>query len=291
MGIMQFALLCALSIVLVFAREGGSQGLQKKLTIGTPGVSFHRVANWVVVRAMERLGYNVTVIDQKPHRLEYPLFTDLNGPIDIFTGSDLPWNHAPWLWNHTDQFRVVGTMNEATDISLGAPSYTGVSSVREFMAQRDKFNKTIYSLERDNCPECVSRSDMLAKKIGFTVQQLDPISFISTVKKMIMDKTFFAVSWYIPCWIVGELPGIKILQGDVEPFNHHSVGKTLIRRDRMAKLDAIALSVLSAIFVGNEAITKMDRLVNKQGLSPDAAADQWIANNSATFESFFGKLS
>jgi glycine betaine/proline transport system substrate-binding protein len=283
---MKSVLPCALVVSLAL----GNKNAAKTITIGTPGVSFHQVANWVVVRAMERLGYNVTVMDQQPHRLEYPKFTDPDGPIDIFTGSDLPWNHAPWLWNHTDEFAVVGTVNEATDILLGAPSYAAVGSVSEFVQQKERFPKVIYTVDLNHCPQCVFMSQKLADTIGFGVAQRAPEEFILIAREKMASKTPFVVSWYVPCWLVGELPGIATLRGDLAPFNHHNAGKTLIRRDRMGKLDSVALSVLSSVFVGNDGITLMDAAVNKQGLTPAVAADQWIANNSVLFESFFTKL-
>ena len=55
------------TIILLAIGALGTSGLEP-LTVGTPGVSFHQVANWVIVRGLERLGYNVTVIDQLPHR-------------------------------------------------------------------------------------------------------------------------------------------------------------------------------------------------------------------------------
>jgi glycine betaine/proline transport system substrate-binding protein len=259
---------------------------EKTITIGTPGVSFHRTANYVVVRALERLGYKVTVEDKLPHRLQYPYFTSDDGPIDIFTGSDLPYNHAPWLWNYTDRFHVVGTVNEGTDIVLGAPSYAGISSVSEFVQSRNSFDTTILSLETANCPACVR----LAKEMNTTVTELAPLDFIKAVKVKTDAKDKFVVSWYVPCWIVGELPELQMLRGDMAPYDHHSIGKTIIRRDRMHKLDTNALAVLSAVFVGNSAITEMDAAVNKHGMSPLAAADKWIAQNRAIFDSFFTHL-
>lgn len=296
---MKHTLLCVLMLACAVGCDGsGGKGNKstKSITIGTPGVSFHQVANYVVVRAMERLGYTVTVMDQLPHRIQYPHFTASKGPIDIFTGSDLPYNHAPWLWNYTDSFLVTGTVNEATDILLGAPSYATVGSVSEFAQQKSSFLTTILSLDTNTCPQCVMMSQSLAKAIStaektFVVAELPPSDFISTVKEYIGKKEQFVISWYVPCWIIGELPGMKMLSGDMEPYNRHNAGKTLIRRDRMGKLDATALSVLSSVFVGNDAITVMDADVNKHGLSPAAAADQWIKNNSAMFESFFTKLS
>jgi len=50
------------------AHAARASPMSLKLTVGTPGVSFHQVANWVVVRGLERLGYAVTVVDSMSHR-------------------------------------------------------------------------------------------------------------------------------------------------------------------------------------------------------------------------------
>ena len=52
----------------VAAHAARASPMSLKLTVGTPGVSFHQVANWVVVRGLERLGYAVTVVDSMSHR-------------------------------------------------------------------------------------------------------------------------------------------------------------------------------------------------------------------------------
>ena len=89
------------------------------------------------MKTLERLGYNVYVHDQEPHGDMYPKF--IAGEIGLVIGSDMPFNHAPWLWNHTDDFSVMGTVNEATDIVVGVPSCTDLTLVSDLVKAKDEF--------------------------------------------------------------------------------------------------------------------------------------------------------
>merc|ERR1712086_962946 len=120
------------------------------------------------------LGYNVTVVDQLPHRYMYPNFTGSSGfaaTIDIVTGSDLPFNHIvylgptkydpdqnpPWQppanWQPKD-WSVIGTTNEATDIILASASHT-VAKTSDLETVPASFSRQIVGLDQDTCPACV----------------------------------------------------------------------------------------------------------------------------------------
>ena len=262
---------------LSFALVGLSVASEKHLIVGSPGVSFHRVANWVVVKGLERLGYTVDVNDQLPHRDMYPKF--VAGEIDLVTGTDLPYNHAPWLWNHTDQFVVIGTVNEATDIVLGVPSYAGLASVSELVSAKGDFTTELLSLDEDTCPACVKMGQDFADSLGFTMRQVTPTEFQSEVRERVGNNEKFVVSWYVPCYLQALVSGLVNLAGDVEPWNHHNAGKIIIRRDSLEKLDSEARNFLGAAFVGNDAIQQMDVRVNRDGMEESAAADAWIDDN------------
>jgi ABC-type proline/glycine betaine transport system substrate-binding protein len=262
---------------------------EKHLTVGTPGVSFHQTANWIVVRALEKNGYTVDVVDNLPHRDMYPKF--IAGEIDLVTGSDLPYNHAPWLWNHTDQFVVLGTVNEATDIVLGVPSYAGPTSVSELVSAKDGFATEVLSLDTDTCPQCVKQGQDFADSLGFTLKEVTPTEFQSEVQRRMNNTEKFVVSWYVPCYLQALVSGLVNLDGDVEPWNHHNQGKIIVRDDSLEKLDTRTRNLLGASFVGNSAIQQMDVKVHSDGMTPQAAADAWIEDNQAMWGVFFGKLS
>jgi ABC-type proline/glycine betaine transport system substrate-binding protein len=270
------------------ALVGLAAATDKHLIIGSPGVSFHRVAKYVVVKGLEKLGYTVEIMDQMPHRDMYPKF--VAGDIDMVTGTDLPFNHAPWLWNHTDEFHVIGTVNEATDIILGVPSGSGPKSVTDLVSAKDDFTNEILSLDEDTCPACVKQGQDFADSLGFTMRQVTPTEFQSEVADRVGKGEKFIVSWYVPCYLGALVSGIENLSGDVEPWSRHNVGKIVVRRDRMDKLDEDARNFLGAAFVGNDAIQEMDVSVNRDGMSEEDAAQKWIEEHQEMYDSFFGTL-
>jgi hypothetical protein len=218
----------------------------------------------------------------------YPKF--VAGEIDMVTGTDLPYNHAPWLWNHTDQFVVMGTVNEATDIVLGVPSSAGPKSVSELVSAKDDFTPEILSLDEDTCPACVKQGQDFADSLGFTMRQVTPTEFQAEVAERVSKDEKFVVSWYVPCYLQVLVSGIVNLVGDVEPWSRHNAGKIVIRRDRLDKLDDDARNFLASAFIGNDAIQQMDVWVNRDSMSELDAAQMWIEANQDLVDSFFGTL-
>lgn len=261
-----------------------------ELTLGTPGVSFHQVANRLAVRGLERLGYAVSVVDDLPHRDMYPLFTGPNATIDVVTGADLPYNHAPWLAQSTGDFTVVGTMNEATDIIVSVTPGAGVSAISE-LGSAAGMSTTLLGLDEDTCPACVTNGQALIASVpgleGFTYAAYNTSAFVETVQARAGAGEQFAVVWYVPTFLNGVLPSLAKLVGDVEPFDQTNQGKTLVRRDRLTKLTPVAQRFLGAVFAGNTHIVTMDTWVNVGGMTPVDAADRWIAEHNETFEMFF----
>lgn len=262
-----------------------------RITFGTPGVSFHQVANWVAVRALERLGHEVTVVDNLPHPEMYPLFLGPNASIDFVTGSDLPFNHAPYIANGTDQFVVVGTVNEATDIVVAASAAAGLTRVSDLAAPPAGLSPVVVGLDAVTCPACGRDATALIAATpalrNFTYRGLAPFAFRDAVRAQAQRGERFVAVWYTPCWLNGELPELATLAQDAAPFNRSSQGKTLARLDRLAKLGVRGRAALGAVFVGNRNIVAMDTDVNVRNMTPAAAADAWIAQHPETFDSFF----
>lgn len=297
------------TIILLAIGALGTSGLEP-LTVGTPGVSFHQVANWVIVRGLERLGYNVTVIDQLPHRYMYPNFTGSSGfaaTIDLVTGSDLPFNHIvylgptkydpdqnpPWQppanWQPKD-WSVIGSTNEATDIILASASHT-VTKTSDLKTAPASFSRQIIGLDQDTCPACVKNGENLIKALGESWEyvQHNASAFVLTVSSRISagDSEFVAV-WYVPTYLNSQITGLNEIDGYPWPRTTHNQGKIIIRNDRIYKLTAKARNFLGAAFIGNKNIVQMDEWA--QDTSPMEATDKWIAQNPEAFEMFLGKF-
>merc|ERR1711998_456425 len=185
-------------------------------------------------------------------------------------------------------FMVGGTVNEATDIIVGVPSYTGLTQLSE-LVDADGFTPELLSLD-DTCPQCVMGGQSLADKLGFALREVTPQEFETDMVERMQREEKFVVSWYLPSFLQVEVSGLTNLIGDVEPYARHNIGKTIIRKDSLHKLDDQARAVLSAVFVGNDAISKMDVMVHKQNLTESQAADAWISENQAIFDSYFSIL-
>lgn len=266
----------------------------KAVTIGTPGVSFHQVANMLAVRGLEQLGYTVTIVDQLPHRDMYPMFTGANGTtisIDMVTGADLPYNHAEWLEPYISEYAAVGTMNEATDIIVSVTAGAGVTTVSELGNPPTGFIQTLIGLDEDTCPACVTNGNEIIASVpgmeDYTYEAYNSSEFVKVVSAREAAGEAFAVVWYVPTYLNDALPSLSQLTGDVAPFNESNQGKTLVRYDSLHKFTPPALHFIGAVFAGNTNIVDMDVDVNEEGMSAAQAADLWISQHKDTFDMFF----
>lgn len=266
----------------------------KAVTIGTPGVSFHQCANMLAVRGLEQLGYNVTIVDDLPHRDMYPMFTGANDTtisIDMVTGADLPYNHAEWLEPYTSEYAIVGTMNEATDIIVSASTGAGVTTVSDLGDPPAGFIQTLIGLDEDTCPACVTNGNEIIASVpgmeNYTYESYNSTDFVKVVSAMEAAGDAFAVVWYVPTYLEAALPSLSKLTGDVAPFNETNQGKTIVRYDSIHKFTPPALHFIGAVFAGNTNIVLMDVDVNDNGMSPAEAADEWISQNQNMWDMFF----
>eukprot|EP00658_Telonema_sp_P-2_P077374 TRINITY_DN6982_c0_g1_i1.p1 TRINITY_DN6982_c0_g1~~TRINITY_DN6982_c0_g1_i1.p1 ORF type:complete len:328 (-),score=55.68 TRINITY_DN6982_c0_g1_i1:304-1287(-) len=284
-----------------------------QLTVGTPGVSFHQVANWVVVRGLERLGYNVTVVDSLPHRDMYPMFTGSNGEhpsIDIVTGSDLPYNHLPYLgptkydpsvnppWHappnwRPSAWRVIGTVIQTVEIVVAAPTAAIVSSVANLTTVPESFSRDIIGLDENTCPACVKNGNYLTQALGgaWHYKQHNGTAFVAAIEQKISaGETEFVAVWYQPTYLNGVVGG-KLRQLDgTSPWPTDTVnqGKIIIRNDRISKLTAEARGFLGSMFLTNKDVVEMDGWA-LQG-SPEQAAARWIRENPHVFAMNMGQF-
>ena len=243
----------------------------------------------------------------------YPMFTGSDpsraATIDLVTGSDLPYNHLPYLgpshydpkanppWSAPPNWRpktwsVVGTVNEATDIVVGAPSAASVSSVADLVSAPASFSRTLVGLDENTCPACVKNGELLARALGgaWTYTGYNSTAFVDAVKgKLAAGESEFAVVWFVPTYLNGLLKTLKALDGTAPwPPTTANQGKVIVRNDRTGKLTEQARNFLGAVYIGNKHIVQMDSWAQES--TPKEAADKWIGQNPHIFDMFLGQF-
>jgi len=273
---------------------------KRALRIGTTFNTFHQVKGYVVGRALERIGYTITYKNDVPHAEVYPLFLNARSTntVDIFVGSDLPFNHISYLQSGFDEFSVVGTVCDRTDIIISVPDYVAtkfnLTHVSDLRRAPPSLNRQVMTLSEADCPACAEFASQLFEEVGMQdwriSAELSSESFVEEAKRKIAERENFVVVWLIPSWINAAVH-MQELSGDIGPFARTSASRILARNDILASLPDESRDILSAVFLPSTAVLQMDSLVHGDpGMSPQKAADVWISENHATYEVFFNNL-
>lgn len=279
----------------------GSQGTAP-IKLATPVGSFHNATLQVYAQVLRDMGHEVETITDIQHKDMYPHFTGVNGTdryVDMVVSSDLPNNHAPWLEAYKGSYSVVGTCYEMLSIFLAVPSYSGIKELSELKAS--KVNKTIIGFDVDPCARC---PDLVATWIkeelgeGFTYVPSSQADLEETLKSKLAAKEVFVTSMWSPSYWNALFPELQQLDmGKFAPslFNQ---GKALVSTSSPLITDpnyAKTLRALSAVFIGNKELNKMDykiyQMQQKGGEdaanAPYIVAQQWIKDNKRTYDMFF----
>ena len=235
--------------------------------------------------------------------------------VDIVGSSDIPVNHATWLEDFQDQYDVSGTAYEEDQIGLFAPDYAPFNSLSGAVASNG-LNKTIFGFlsgpadgcDTAYCPKCagqpfITDSTGPIQMNNFVWKGFSCPDFESIVADKLAKRESFLVEMWVPMFWNARFPELHML--DMEQYLDNvrpNQGKILIRKDRKYKLDAKALSVLSAIFIGNKNVNMMDGWANGFGVDEPLcdywdfdhgcaaeASQKWIDENRANklWDSFF----
>jgi len=270
---------------------------KEKLIFGTPLSGYHNVTIWVYEAAMVKLGYEVQVIDKYVHPILYPMFTGKGGEdvceeigcadicraegfadtpcIDFVVDSNIPVNHATWLANYTDQFNVIGTAFRDQAIGLYAPNYTGWTTLSDAVGLDVTGKREAIGFKSGDgdgcdtlfCPKCgappayLQGSPLVSESNtqNWTYVDFSCPEFETVVAQQLADKEEFLVQMWNPQVFRVRFPELIPLNMEqytpgLEP-NH---GKALLRTDRRYKFDVAAISVLGAIFLGDDDCARMD---------------------------------
>lgn len=266
------------------------------IVLATPLATYHNATLQVYKRLLEDSGYAVQPIHSVPHKDMYPHFTGQNTAdyvVDIVVSADLPNNHFRYLGDYLDTFDVLGTSYELLQIFLAAPSYTGVTSLKD-LAASTTMNKTILGFDVLECPVCPDLTERWASERlpGFVSRPMEKTALTSAIAEKLERQEHFVVTMYGPMFYGALFPELKMLDMEEYTADIFNQGKALIRKDAVDKLDGRTLRKLSSVFIGSDELNKMDYEIYKKQQdgrgenAPEEVALQWIKDHQKTYDMF-----
>jgi len=267
-----------------------TEGQKQKIVLGQVGLSFYAVVGGVVQELLEREGYSVEVAEG-PHAKIFPLLGA--GQVDIFAAAWLPHGHADLFASvEGSTFRIAPLYEDARFFWV-VPAYipesalTSVAGLVQPEVQQ-RVSKRIVSLPAETGLTISARRVLDAYNLGdagYEIVAAPPGEWFGTFREAIKDKKWVIFPLWQPQWVnaayeVRRLDDPKGAYG--EPDTAYLLGHSSLRE----KLPARTIELLSNIRLSIEAVTKMDRMVNVDRLSPRDSAKRWMEENADLVQSW-----
>lgn len=252
------------------------------ITVGQIDLSFHVATAALVARILNDHGHPV----QFSTALHEEMFKRMQRKeIDILCSAWLPGSHATYLEPFEDEVEKLSVLYQPYAL-WGVPDYVPEEAVREVAdllkpEVAAQMTKVIQGIGTGAGISRFSREIMAAYKLeaaGYEfrngTQEECETAFIDAVGEG---------RWVmIPLWHPQHLHYRYRIRELVEPkglLRGKDEATLIVRKERLADLDAAALRMLRNIELGNAEVTHLDYLINVEKRSPDEAADIWCQEN------------
>ncbi len=272
----------------VFAQdmEGG-----RKVVIGQINVSFYAVVGALIQQVLERKGYAVE-IRQGPHQDMYPALG--RGDFDLFVAAWLPHAHGMY-WEEVKGHAVtLSVLYENAQLFWAVPEYvpeSAVQSVEDLLKAEvvEKMTKTIQGTGPGSGLMMGSSKMMAAyglDKAGYVLRPGTAQEWVETFTKAIGEKRWVVIPIWRPQYL-NKTYRLRALIDRKGLLGGPNTAHLVAHRDFMKKAPATVLETLRRIYIGLDAVTEMDYMVNEGKMIPQEAARVWMKQNSAVVESWF----
>lgn len=265
--------------------DAGSRpaGQKQEITLGVIGLSFYEVTGEVVRRVLEDLGHEVRVV-KGPHSKMYPRLA--NGEIDLLAASWLPNTHGNYWKQYGNRALTVSYLYSGARLFWGVPGYVPASAVGSVADLADpdvagRMNKTITTLPEDTGLTIKSRKLMEAYGLGqrgYTLEATGAGEWIAAIETAIANEEWVAIPLWTPQWlnVAYDIRPLADPRGLLGSADHAALTAHIGFPNRVPPE---TLRVLKHIELSREAVSRMDLLVNREGMSPGEAAAAWLGEH------------
>ena len=289
-----FAFLSLIISVLVGTMPAAAQTAaaerKQKITLGQVNLSFYAVVGGVVQELLEREGYAVEVV-QGPHAEMFPRLGE--GQVDIFAAAWLPRGHAALFARVENAAFRIAPLYEDARFFWVVPDYVpeGVlSSVSDLVRPdvQQRVSKRIVSLPAETGLTISARrviDTYNLSEVGYEVLAATPPEWFGTFREAVKRNEWVIFPLWQPHWVNAAYE-VRRLDDPKGAYGEPDTAYLLGHRSLREKLPASTIRLLSNIRLSIEAVTKMDRMVNVERLSPRDSARRWMEENADLVQSW-----
>lgn len=227
---------------------------------------------WKVI--LEDQGYEVTLTQLDVA----PLFVGLSkGDIDFFMDSWLPITHETYWEEYKDSLEDYGIWyQESAKIGLVVPSYVTINSIEELAGAADQFDSQIIGIDPGAGIMKATDAAKEAYGLGIEVVQGSEPAMMAAFEKAYNNNTWIAITGWSPHWMFAKYD-LKYLEDSKGSYGEAEEIHTLANKDFSTEQPEVS-AMLKKFQMSDAQIGSLEGLIN-DGMEPEAAAAQWIADN------------
>ncbi|MBL28051.1 MAG: glycine/betaine ABC transporter [Rhodospirillaceae bacterium] len=281
--------LCALLTLPVLA---ATQVRAETVRVGQLDVSFYAVTRAVVAEVLDRLGHDVALTVGK-HADVYEALGA--GEIDLLVNAWLPHAHGHFKEVWEGRASELATLYEGASLIWAVPDYVpeeAVASVADLTKPAVRGRMTI-AIQGIGPSSGIMRrsSDMMdaygLTDAGYVLREGGPADRAAVLEDAVAEKRWVVVPLGTPMFL-NPAYGLRTLAEPEGILGAANRGVLLAHDGLTHRLPADDLAALARISLGREAVEAMDVMVNVDGLTPEAAAQAWMADNPDIVAAWLG---
>jgi len=237
-------------------------------------------STYVVKNVLEEMGYEVTLNSLDAGIMWQGIG---EGQFDGLVTAWLPHTHADYYAAVQDKVENLGANLEGARIGLVVPSYVTIDSIAEMNEYKDKFDGKIVGIEPGAGIMKATEQAIEGYGLEFELQDSSSFAMAAALKAAIDQEEWIVVTGWTPHWKFAKFD-LKYLEDPEVYFGGEEHIATIVRQGLQAEKPEV-YSLLDNFSWTAADIGAVMGLI-EDGLSPDEAAEQWIAENRSLVDTW-----
>ncbi len=271
---------------------GGVRANDSTIAMGQINISFYAVTAAVVQEVLERLGHRVEVRTGS-HGEIFPLLG--NGEIDILVAAWLPSGHAEYWRRYGTESVQLATLYRDAQLYWCVPSYVPASQVSSVAdLKKPEVTQRMVRVIRGTAPDSGlvigSRKIMEHYQLDREGYELVPgkrDAWVAHLEENLAAQRWFVMPFFRPNYL-NLAADMRILEEPFKLLGEASDGALVAHGNFVARAPQRTTQVLARVYLGLDAVARMDRMMNVDKMSARDAARAWMEQNRPTVEGWFG---
>lgn len=260
--------------------ESGGNESKGKVTLGYVEWDSEIASTHVVKNVLQDMGYDV-----KTKAVDAGImWTGIgNGDFDAIVSAWLPGTHADYYAKVEDKVENLGPNLEGAKIGLVVPSYVTIDSIEELNDVKDQFGGKIVGIEPGAGIMSATEKAIADYGLDYSLQDSSSPAMAAALKTAVENNEWIVVTGWTPHWMFAEwdLKYLDDPNGDYGGAEHIDT----IVRPGLKDDNPEAYEMLDNFsWTPNDMNAVMLDIQN--GMSPDEAAQKWIADHQDTVDSW-----